>query len=114
MGCKFKAFKGSGFNAEVTRVVNYDKLETLFGVMAIAFVLSYEIGDDYEKKNPPKLKKHGYKQISTIKQGINLIKNWLFNHKKMLIDKLYQIVKKVDEYYALYDYFGVNKLKTVV
>ena len=110
----FKAFKGSGFNAEVTRVVNYDKLETLFSVMAIAFVCCYEIGDDYENNNPPKLKSHGYKQISTIKQGINLIKNWLFNHKKMLIDKLCQIVEKVDKYYALYDCFGVNKLKTVV
>ena len=110
----FKAFKTSGFNMEDSKVVNYDKLETLFSVMAIAFAISYEIGDNYEQKYPQKLKKHGYKQISTIKLGINLIKNWFFNHKKVLIDKLWKIARRVDKYYALDDSFGVNKLKIVV
>ena len=69
----FKAFKSSGFNIENTKVVNYNKLETLFSAMAIAFAISYEIGDNFEQKNPQKLKKHGYKPIATIKLGISLI-----------------------------------------
>lgn len=75
----FKAFKSSGFNLEDTRVANYDRLETLISVMMIAFTISYEVGDDYEDLHPQKLKKHGYKAVSTYKIGINLIKNWLFN-----------------------------------
>lgn len=90
----FKGFKSSGFNLEDTRVINYERLETLISAMAISFVLSYEIGDDYEIKHPPKLKKHGYKAISTYKLGINLIKNWLFNSKRTLIKKLREITVK--------------------
>tara|TARA_B100002019_G_C21202684_1_gene564892 strand:+ start:479 stop:1264 length:786 start_codon:yes stop_codon:yes gene_type:complete len=110
----FKAFKSSGFNIEATRVINYDRLETLLSVMAIAFVISYEVGDSEEKKNPPKLKKHGYKPASTLKLGIRLIKNWFFNHRKLLISKLWQIVRKVDKYYAHNNFLDTNKLKTVM
>ena len=109
----FKAFKSSGFNIENTRIANYDRLETLLSVMAIAFVISYEIGDSEEEKNPPKLKKHGYKPISTIKLGINLIKNWIFNKKRVLINKLQQIARKVDKYYTLDNSFEVIEVKIV-
>ena len=109
----FKAFKSSGFNIENTRIADYERLETLLSVMAIAFVISYEIGDNEENKNPPKLKKHGYKPISTIKLGINLIKNWIFNKKRVLINKLKQIAKKVDKYYVLDSCFKVDESKIV-
>ena len=35
----FKAFKSSGFNMEATHLVDYDRLNTLFSVMAIAFCI---------------------------------------------------------------------------
>jgi hypothetical protein len=90
----FKAFKSSGFNLEDTKVVNYDKLETLISVMMIAFTISYEVGDDYEDDHPQKLKKHGYKAVSTYKIGINLIKNWLFNCWVNLVRMMKKILMK--------------------
>ena len=90
----FKAFKSSGFNLEDTKVVNYDKLETLISVMMISFVISYEVGDDYEDDHPQKLKKHGYKAVSTYKIGINLIKNWLFNCGINLVRMMKKILMK--------------------
>lgn len=90
----FKAFKSSGFNLEDTKVANYDRLETLISVMMIAFAISYEVGDDFEDKHPQKLKKHGYKAVSTYKIGINLIKSWLFNCKINLIRMLKNILIK--------------------
>lgn len=90
----FKAFKSSGFNLEDTKVVNYDRLETLISVMMIAFTISYEVGDDYEDKYPQKIKKHGYKAVSTYKIGINLIKSWMFNCGINLIRMLKKILIK--------------------
>ena len=68
----------------------------------------------YEQKNPQKLKKHGYKPIATIKLGISLMKNWLFNHKKLLISKLNKIAKKVDKYYVESNNLMTNQFKIVV
>jgi len=90
----FKAFKSSGFNLEDTRVVNYDRLETLISAMMIAFVISYEVGDNYEDDHPQKIKKHGYKAVSTYKIGINLIKNWLFNCRINLVRMMKKILMK--------------------
>ena len=94
----FKAFKSSGFNMERTKVTDFERLQTLFSVMAIAFTIAYDIGDEYEKVHPQKIKKHGYKQKSTFRIGLDLILYWFFNHKKTLINKLHQIVKKVDKF----------------
>lgn len=90
----FKAFKSSGFNLEDTKVVHYDRLETLISAMMIAFVISYEVGDNYEDQHPQKLKKHGYKAVSTYKIGINLIKNWLFNCGINLVRMMKKILMK--------------------
>ena len=62
--------------------------------MTIAFAISYEVGDDYEDQHPQKLKKHGYKAVSTYKIGINLIKNWLFNCRVNLIRMMKKILMK--------------------
>ncbi len=94
----FKAFKTSGFNMEDTHITDSRKLETLFGIMAIAFAISYEIGDEYEKDYPQKLKKHGYKQKSTPRIGLDLILNWMNNCKIKLVLTLKRIAKRVEKY----------------
>ena len=62
--------------------------------MMITFTISYEVGDNYEDDYPQKLKKHGYKAVSTYKIGINLIKNWLFNRAINLIRMIKRILMK--------------------
>jgi len=93
----FKSLKSSGFNMEDSHITNSQRLETLFSIMAIAFVISYEIGDNYEQKYPQKIKKHGYKQTSTPKIGLDLILNWTNNCKIKLIRALERIVRKVEK-----------------
>ena len=46
--------------------------------------------------------------------GSGIIKNWFFNHRKLLISKLWQIARKVDKYYADNNFLDTNKLKTVM
>ena len=65
--------------------------------MAIAFVVAFDIGDEYEKAHPQTLKKHGYKPKATFRIGLDLILNWLMNHKNKLIRELKRIAKKVSD-----------------
>jgi hypothetical protein len=96
----FKAFKSSGFNMEDTHITDSLRLETLFSVMAIAFVIAYDIGDEYEKDHPQTLKKHGYKPKATFRIGLDLIFNWLMNYKNKLIRELKRIAKKASDYWV--------------
>lgn len=95
----FKALKTSGFNMEDTHITDPLRLETLFSIMAIAFTVAYDIGDEYEKERPQKIKKHGYKQKSTFKIGMDLILNWLVNCKNKLIQELKRIMMKASDYW---------------
>ena len=95
----FKAFKSSGFNMEDTHITDPNRLETLFAIIAIAFAISYEIGDEYEKLHPQKIKKHGYKQRSTFRIGMDLIINWGINYKNKLIWRLKKIMKRACYYW---------------
>lgn len=96
----FKAFKTSGFNMEDTHITDSLRLETLFSVMAIAFTIAYDIGDEYEKEHPQKIKKHGYKQKSTFKVGLDLMLNWWINCKNKLVLELKRITKRAVNYWV--------------
>ena len=93
----FKVFKSSGFKMEDTHIKDSEKLETLFSIMAIAFTISYEIGDKYEIINSQKIKKHGYKQKSTPRIGLDLILNWTNNCKNKLINALKKIFRNIEK-----------------
>jgi hypothetical protein len=69
----FKAFKSSGFDSEATHIVDEERINTLMQVMAIAFCIAYSVGEIIAKEQPPLIKKHGYKQHSTFRSGLNHI-----------------------------------------
>lgn len=95
----FKAFKSSGFNMEDTHITDTLRLETLFSVMSIAFVIAYDIGDEYETVNPQKVKMHGYKQKATFRIGLDLMLHWMNNCKNKLIKEIKKIVEKACSYW---------------
>lgn len=105
----FKAFKSSGFNMQDTHITDSLRLETLFSIMAIAFTIAYDIGDEYEKEHPQKIKKHGYKSKATFRIGLDLILNWSINCKNILIRELKRIAKKACDY-RVYELLGVENV----
>lgn len=56
----FKVMKSSGFDLEATHITQFDRLETLLGIVAISCCFAYRVGIYYSKAHPPKLKKHGF------------------------------------------------------
>ena len=93
----FKAFKSSGFNMEATHLVDYDRLNTLFSVMAIAFCIAYQAGTIVAETEPIHIKSHGRKAKSILRQGLDTLQNLCSNFSlkyqqfKSLLTKILKI-----------------------
>lgn len=76
----FKAFKSAGFNLEATHINDYQRLDRLIKVLAIAFIWAYNTGiylHEQVKKIP--LKKHGRRAQSFFSYGLNYLSQALIN-----------------------------------
>ena len=78
----FSCLKGRGFRFESTRLTKKPRIETLFGVLAIAFAWAHKVGDwrDAEQKKIP-IKKHGRLAISYFRYGLDWIRQALTGAK---------------------------------
>lgn len=75
----FKAFKSSGFDMEATHIVDPDRLNVLFSVVAIAFCFSYKAGIVVDEATPVRIKSHGRREKSVLRTGLDAIRNILAN-----------------------------------
>lgn len=65
----FSHMKTKGFDIEATHMRCMKKLKKLFAVVSIAVVWALKIGQKIEQIKPTKIKKHGYKAVSTFLRG---------------------------------------------
>lgn len=75
----FKAMKSSGFDIEKTHLVDIERIEKLVLLIMIAFVWCYKVGIYLNQIKPIKIKKHGRKEITIFKYGLNYISSLLLN-----------------------------------
>jgi hypothetical protein len=84
----FKAFKTGGFNLEDTHLTDYQRLNKLLLIAAIAFLWAYKVGI-YRNNNIKKIeiKKHGRPAQSLFAYGIGFLAQALINFfpKKILL-----------------------------
>jgi hypothetical protein len=85
----FKAFKTAGFNLESTHLKDYERLDKLLMLVALAFVWAYKVGI-YQHNNIKqiKLKKHGRLEKSFFAYGLEILAQALLNAFKQIIHKL--------------------------
>ena len=76
----FKAFKTTGFNLEDTHLTDYQRLDKLLMLTALAFTWAYKAGI-YRDKNIKKIiiKKHGTSAKSVFKYGLEWLAQVLIN-----------------------------------
>jgi hypothetical protein len=77
----FSAFKIRGFNLEETHMSDPKKLDTLFTILALAFVWSHSIGEWLHNKEPIKTLKHGRKAKSLFLYGLEYLARILLNYE---------------------------------
>jgi hypothetical protein len=85
----FKAFKTAGFNLESTHLTNYDRLDKLLMLVALAFVWAYKVGI-YQHNNIKqlKIKNHGRLEKSFFAYGLELLAQALLNAFHIIIHNL--------------------------
>lgn len=75
----FRVLKSGGFDIESTHVTEFERLETILGIAAIACCLAHRAGELYLEVEPQKTKNHGYKQFSIVKYGLDVLVEVLRN-----------------------------------
>jgi len=75
----FRAYKRKGFNLESTHITDPGRIRKLVALLSLALVWCYKIGVKYDAcYEPIEVKKHGYKQYSYVKYGLDVLCNILF------------------------------------
>ena len=74
---------------EDTHITDFDRLDTLLGIVAIACCLAYRMGDMFVTKTSPILKKHGYKPKSFIHYGLDIIQDAIRKGCKKATDQIF-------------------------
>lgn len=80
----FGALKTRGFNFEDTHLVDYQRIEALVGLLALAFAWAVLVGDWISqggKKIP--IKHHGRRAKSIFRTGLDIIRAKLLNNKNL-------------------------------
>ena len=75
----FEALKSRGFNLEETRLREAKRLETLCGVLAIAFCWTYHVGAWRHSVKPIQLKTHRRPAKSLFRYGFDRIRQAVIN-----------------------------------
>lgn len=70
----FRAYKKKGFNLEMTHITEPDRIRKLVALLSLALVWCYKTGVKHDAcYEPIEVKKHGYKQYSYVKYGLDIL-----------------------------------------
>ena len=75
----FAALKSRGFDLEQTHLVHIERIEKLFALLAIAFTWAHLVGEWIAQTQPLKIKKHGRKEQSLFRYGLDHLQYVLLN-----------------------------------
>jgi hypothetical protein len=75
----FAALKSRGFDFEATHVSDPERLEKYVGLLAIAFAWAHRVGQWLNEATPLKLKRHGRKEKSLFRYGLDHLQYILLN-----------------------------------
>jgi hypothetical protein len=111
--------KTGGFNLESTHVTDPERVDVLLAIVAIATTLSAKAGLIHESIESTPIKKHGFKEMNTIRLGIEYIIRIIINGKMIIKrNKILMTImsfindvfsEKIDNFYSE----NVRKLKIV-
>jgi hypothetical protein len=75
----FRAYKRKEFNLESTHITDPGRIHKLVALLSLALVWCYKMGVKYDAcYQPIEVKKHGFKQYSYVKYGLDVLCNILF------------------------------------
>lgn len=88
----FGAFKSRGFDLEATHLSASDRLEKLFGVLALAMVWALKVGLWRARQAAIVVKKHGRRAKSLFRYGLDYLQEHLLNHNWAALRPAFQVL----------------------
>ena len=80
----FSALKKRGFDFETTHLTDPVRIKKLVALLALAFTWAHLVGVWLAEQKPLKIKKHGYKEKSLFRYGLDHLQYLLLNiHQRM-------------------------------
>lgn len=92
----FRHVKQNGFNLEDLNLKNQQKVQLMFGVVAIAYCICIRQGLKEAVINPQKTKKHGSKAVSQFRNGYDNLQNFVHNLNDLIQYMIGIILKPYD------------------
>lgn len=77
--CLFKSWKSAGFDLEASHLTHPERFSTLLGVLTLATLWAWQVGETADAQQPLPVLKHGRCAISLIRHGLDLLKTALVN-----------------------------------
>ena len=87
----FAALKSRGFDLEQTHLVHIERIEKLFALLALAFTWAHLVGEWIAQTKPLKIKKHGRKEQSLFRYGLDHLQYVLLNIQDQ-IEQFFQCI----------------------
>jgi hypothetical protein len=82
----FSALKKRGFDFEQTHLTDPQRIKKLVALLAIAFTWAHWVGVWLAEKKPLKIKKHGYKEQSLFRYGLDHLQYLLLNIQQRMTE----------------------------
>lgn len=104
----FQAFKGRGFDLEVTHISKNDRLRKLVGVVALAFAFCIAMGQfkhDHDKKIT--IRKHGRKTKSFFRYGLDFLRDGMKETSKYAHEWLASFTLFVEKFFIKHSFSTV-------
>ena len=91
----FGCLKTRGFRLEDTSLIKPERLEKLIFILTIALCWSIKTGEELEKIQPIKVKKHGRREKSLFRRGFDLIRKAIFSIGRK-VDQILMIIRLLE------------------
>lgn len=92
----FASLKTRGFRLEETHVVDLERLKKILALLTVAFCWAFKVGLwRIENREEIKLKKHGRKEKSIFRHGLDWIRKEIWGSKVQLVKLLKVVINKL-------------------
>ncbi len=89
----FQNLKSRGFELEETHLTKAEKIDKLFGVLAIAVAWAIKTGEAESAANPIEIKKNGRAQYSIFRKGCEIIQEVFLELKRYSTVNIFEILR---------------------
>ncbi|QBS11359.1 IS4 family transposase (plasmid) [Legionella geestiana] len=88
----FSCLKSRGFNFEDTHITKPERISKLIALLSIGFCWAYKVGEWRNEQKAIKMKKHGRKEVSIFRYGLDFLRDAALNAKQNILSLIGQVM----------------------